>query len=155
MSTKRRFVCTGLSWSGGRICIPRDGFETDDEQIIDFITHHADFNNFIFEVPTKDSLTEQSKEYARTILREEQAEFEAKVEAEVAKRLATLEIQPLSVPNPEEEVKKLAEEQEIRQKQAEEETKAAEERKAKNKATSEKIKQKSEKKKAAAGKKKG
>lgn len=131
MAQKKRFISRGLSWTGGRdIVISRDGFETEDPEIIDFLMSHKDYGNFIHTVPTREEIAQQSKAYARELLK---GEWQQEILP------AALEVTPLSVPDLAEEAARLQEEQELRtQQQAAEEEKTTK-RKAKNTAIREKI----------------
>ncbi|MEG1997130.1 MAG: hypothetical protein RR051_01665 [Clostridiales bacterium] len=134
MAERKRFVCTGFSWSAGAVVIPREGFETDDPAVIQFLLHHRDYGNFIRAVPTAAELTSQRKDFARGLLQEEAMPY------------VPVAVEPLATPDPTKELTKLQEEQAIREAQAAAENQAAEERKAKNTATREKIAAKSGKK---------
>lgn len=131
MGKRKRFIATGLSWCGGRnIVISRDGFETEDPELINFLMNHKDYGNFIHAVPTKEEIRQQSKAYARELLKED---WEQETSS------ATLEVAPLSVPDLGEEARLLQEEQALRTQQQALEEQEVKERKAKNTAIREKI----------------
>ena len=91
---------------------------------------HKDYGNFIHTVPTREEIAQQSKAYARELLK---GEWQQEILP------AALEVTPLSVPDLAEEAARLQEEQELRtQQQAAEEEKTTK-RKAKNTAIREKI----------------
>ena len=144
MTERKRFIATGLSWSGGKVVIPREGMETDDPGLIAFLTKHRDFGNFFHAVPTKAELEAQSKAYARVLLQDELDPNAASV---------TVAVEPLAAPDPEQERALLEQEQKIREEQAAAEAQAEAERKAKNNATREKIANKRGRKPANAGSK--
>lgn len=87
---KAKFISVGLSYSVGKVKIPNSGYETDDPQIIEMLRKSQGYGNFFHEVPSSEAVHEMEVEHAKRLLGKEGL-------------LPPNAVEPLSVPNIEEE----------------------------------------------------
>lgn len=112
---KRKYVTTQLESYGSAFGaeITRDGFVTDDPELIKNLEASSDFNVLFFAAPTDADIAKSTLEWANEVLKEEEPE--------------PIEVEPISAGNIDDELEALAEEEQIKadQLKAEEERKEA------------------------------
>lgn len=126
---KKKYVTTQMeSYNAFGVEITRNGFITEDKELIAKLDASPDLGLWFFKAPTEEEVKKEKRAWAKKVLAEENDDVEPEDDY-----VEPIEVEPMSAGNIDDELEALADEMKIREDQVKAEEEAKEARRAANK----------------------